>query len=121
MEKETKTFEDISDLMPTQSSPPEDCKEEVKDEVLEKASLTFNKTSNIDSQELPIINAKRMRPESEEFTCVICCKEIEVQGIIDNCEHQYCFTCIHRWSKASHRINFRHKIHALYVKDDSAL
>jgi len=121
MEKETKTLEGVSDVMPTQPSPPEDCKEEVKDEVLEKALLTFNKTSNVDSQELLKISAKRMRPESEELICVICCKEIEVQGIIDNCEHQYCFTCIHRWSKVSHCLKFRHKIHVLYVKDDSAL
>jgi len=39
------------------------------------------------------------RFKSNAKTCSICLSSIEKQGLLDCCQHEFCFTCIEKWSQ----------------------
>lgn len=38
---------------------------------------------------------------NESPSCGVCLEIINLQGIIDSCNHTFCFECIHKWSQVS--------------------
>lgn len=111
--KDTKTFEIDSDLIPTQPSFQEDCKEEIKDEALENDILKAKNLLDSEQIEIPRQSAKRHYQETDSKNCIICYKTIKVQGAIENCKHRFCFTCINRWAK----VNFCFNLDTKYLSD----
>jgi len=39
------------------------------------------------------------RFKTKAKTCSICLSSIEKQGLLDCCQHEFCFSCIEKWSK----------------------
>ena len=56
---------------------------------------SFNENSN---EERKSVRSKE-RSQGKKLTCDICYEGIKVQGTIESCTHQFCFSCIKRWSE----------------------
>eukprot|EP00826_Nyctotherus_ovalis_P043835 TRINITY_DN4671_c0_g1_i10.p2 TRINITY_DN4671_c0_g1~~TRINITY_DN4671_c0_g1_i10.p2 ORF type:complete len:104 (-),score=21.10 TRINITY_DN4671_c0_g1_i10:654-965(-) len=76
----------------------EDCKEELKT----RSKSPFLVTRILCSRREKLVPAKtrkRDSPEEEAEPCGVCYNPIKLRGAIESCKHQFCFECIHRWSK----------------------
>jgi len=87
--------EDFELQSESSSSLSEDCKKnkkKVKDNKVE---------SKEECKELPKPkeNIKSSNNKVEQVVCDICYKTIQIQGVIESCNHKFCFDCIKRWSR----------------------
>lgn len=97
MEKE-KAIKGNSKSTLVQSPIQEDCKEEIKT----RSKSPFMVTRTLCSRREKAVAGKprkRDSPEEEAETCGVCYSSVRVRGVIESCKHQFCFECIHRWSK----------------------
>lgn len=46
-------------------------------------------------------NEKKDKEQPDDNDCIICLETIQTRGEIDSCVHQFCFSCILKWSKVT--------------------
>jgi hypothetical protein len=68
-------------------------KSSAKSEELNNVSLTLEPSSS--ELESPLAEPATL------FECSVCYEHIKEQGVIDCCNHEFCFQCISKWSKDS--------------------
>ncbi|KRX03041.1 hypothetical protein PPERSA_08116 [Pseudocohnilembus persalinus] len=61
-------------------------------QVISNKDLLYN---NINSDREPV----KTRFQKKAQLCGICYCNIEEQGLLNSCRHEFCFSCINRWSK----------------------
>jgi len=59
------------------------------------------KDANITVPSVVINENETEKKAEEEIQCGICFEKLEIQGILDSCQHLFCFLCIEHWSKTS--------------------
>jgi len=84
----TKTEED--DIEVLESSPP---KEQIGK--IEETKPKESENKNEDKKQ-----------EAIELQCGICFEKVKMRGILNSCDHPYCFSCILKWSKESNTCPF---------------
>jgi hypothetical protein len=63
--------------------------------------------ANVNNEDMVVEAVAESNQGSEsEIQCGICFDDIACRGVIDSCEHTYCFTCIHSWSKVTNLCPF---------------
>jgi len=66
----------------------------------------YNSSVNLsreDNDKINNIKSKEKQSNNKEYICkcAICLCDIKIPGILDGCNHKFCFECIYKWSNVN--------------------